>query len=224
MNESKNTSINFINKIITYTKTNYKLFLSFIITSFLILVGYQYFSFYQKNDIHNNSITYFDSKKLQPNDDYYAIIKKLSQDKDFYSIAASLELINFYFNDKRYDEANELYLNLINEKDLTNVYIASIAAHASYNNLNVVFENSNLNLQSDINEFIEYIDSDLEAYKGIKLELRYLLSVSKQDINNISANNDKKTNELYKLIQETENVSSKIRERVSKIHEFQKYK
>ena len=79
-------------------------------------------------------------------------------------------------------------------------------------------------MKDTVSEFITYIDDDLDSYKGIKLEIRYLLLVSEQDINNVSPINDVKTNELYQLIQETENLSSKIKERVKKIHEFQIYK
>ena len=224
MIENSNVRVNVINKFYSYIKEKYKFVLGFIIAIFLIFVIYQYYSFYLKNNILKNSISYFNSNELEPNEDYFELIKKLSENKDFYSIISSFEIINIYIKDKRYDEANELYFELLKQKDLDKIYKAAIAAHASYNNLNVIFETSNLKLKGNIDEFIKNIDDDLEAYKGIKLEIKYLLSVSEQDINNISPKNDVKTNELYNLIQEAENVSSKIKERVKKIHEFQIYK
>ena len=224
MIENSNLQVNTVNKIFSYIKEKFKFFLSFIIFTFLIFVIYQYYSFYQKNNILKNSISYFNSKELDPNEDYFKLIKELSDNKDFYSIISSFEIINIYFKDKRYSEANQIYLDLLKDKSLNNIYKSTIAAHACYNNLNVIFESSNLNLKDTVSEFITYIDDDLDSYKGIKLEIRYLLLVSEQDINNVSPINDVKTNELYQLIQETENLSSKIKERVKKIHEFQIYK
>ena len=66
---------------------------------------------------------------------------------------------------------------------------------------NIMYENMNSNLRSNIVDFIGYIDDNLQGYIGIKLELKYLLAVSDQDINDISSINDKKTNGLYELIQ-----------------------
>ncbi len=219
-----NSRTSLVRKIFNFVKINYKYILGLAIIIFLLFVMYQFYSFYQNKNILKNSISYFQSKTLEPNEEYYEIIKKLSNNNDFYSIISHFEMISFLFKEQKYDEANKLYFKLLKEKDLNNIYKASVAAHASYNNLNIMFDNSNLNMKSYISEFIEFIDDDLEGYKGIKLELKYLLSVSEQDINDISPINDTKTNDLFKLIQESENVSSKIKERVKSIHEFQKYK
>ena len=56
------------------------------------------------------------------------------------------------------------------------------------------------------------------------MELNYLLNITIQDINNISLKDDLKTLELYTSIMESEIISSSIKERVNKIHEFQIYK
>ena len=42
--------------------------------------------------------------------------------------------------------------------------------------------------------------------------------------NNILQQNNSNTNDLYKLIMESTDISSSIKERVNKIHEFQIYK
>ena len=81
-----------------------------------------------------------------------------------------------------------------------------------------------MNLSSSINNFINYINDNLNSYKGIKLELKYLLAIAQQDQNNISQQNNLNTNNLYKLIMESKDISSSIKERVNKIHEFQIYK
>ena len=224
MSELSNSRINFIRRIFNYIKTNFKYFLGFLIIIFIFFVGYQYYSFYQKKNVLQNSISYFNSKALEPNKEYYQIINELSNNNDFYSIITKLEMISYLFIEKKYDEANELYFNLLKQKNLNNIYKASIAAHAAYNNLNIMYDTSNLNMNSTINEFIDFIDDDLEGYKGIKLELKYLLAVSEQDINEISSSNDTTTNEMYELIQNSANISSTIKERVKSIHEYQKYK
>ena len=125
---------------------------------------------------------------------------------------------------RNFSLAEKLYLTLLNEKNLQPVYIAAIASHASYTFLNVQFDNSNMNLVSSINNFINYINDTLDNYKGIKLELKYLLSIAEQDQNNMSKQNNTNTNDLYKLIMESKDISSSIKERVNKIHEFQIYK
>ena len=81
-----------------------------------------------------------------------------------------------------------------------------------------------MNLVSTINNFINYINDSLNSYKGIKLELKYLLAIAEQDQNTISQQNNLNTNDLYKLIMESTDISSSIKERVNKIHEFQIYK
>ena len=224
MKDSTTSKFNFINNLLNYIKIKYKFLLIFLILVFLVFIGYQYHAYYKFNNILQNSITYFNSKKIEPNEGYYEIIKELSKSKDFYAIISQLELINLLFNENKVTEANNLYLNLLNKKKLNNIYKSSIAAHAAYNNLNIMYENMNSNLRSNIVDFIGYIDDNLQGYIGIKLELKYLLAVSDQDINDISSINDKKTNDLYELIQKSENVPSTIKERVKSIHEFQKYK
>ena len=224
MKESTNLRSNFFKNLFEYIKTNYKYFLSFVLAVFIIFSGYQYFSYYQKNNILKNSVSYFNSKTIVPNKEYYEIIKTLSQNDDFYAVISQLEMIEFLFVEKKIEDANKMYSDLLNKNDLNEIYKAAIASHASYKNLNVIYDQSNLNLKSNINEFLEYINDDLDGYIGIKLEIKYLLAVYEQDINSVSTKNDVKTQELYKLIQESENVSSKIKERVNKIHEFQIYK
>ena len=56
------------------------------------------------------------------------------------------------------------------------------------------------------------------------MELKYLLAIAEQDQNNISQQNNLNTTDLYKLIMESKDISSSIKERVNKIHEFQIYK
>ena len=175
-------------------------------------------------NIHKNSITYFEAKELDHNHDFYKLMERLYSNKDFYSVLSTLENININIENNNFSLAEKLYLNLLNDKNLQPVYIAAIASHASYTFLNSLFDNSNMNLASSINNFINYINDSLNSYKGIKLELKYLLAIAEQDQNNISQQNNLNTNDLYKLIMESKDISSSIKERVNKIHEFQIYK
>ena len=74
-----------------------------------------------------------------------------------------------------------------------------------------------------INNFLTYIDTNISSYLGFKLEILYLLSVIKQDMNDDLLINDE-TQNLYKQIQENDKISTSLKERVNKIHEYQKYK
>ena len=175
-------------------------------------------------NIHKNSITYFDAKDLEHKHDFYKQMEKLYLNKDFYSVISTLEIININIENNNFSLAEKLYLKLLNDKNLQSIYIAAIASHASYTFLNVQFDNLNMNLISNINNFIDYINDSLNSYKGIKLELKYLLAITEQDQNNSSQQNNLNTTDLYKLIMESKDISSSIKERVNKIHEFQIYK
>ena len=156
-----------------------------------------------------------------------ARLKKEIEDKFLSGSEKPVDLNLDYSNYENYinfSSAEKLYLKLLNDKNLQPVYIAAIASHASYIFLNVQFDNSNMNLVSNINNFINYINDNLNSYKGIKLELKYLLAIAEQDQNNISQQNNSNTSNLYKLIMESKDISSSIKERVNKIHEFQIYK
>ncbi len=207
-----------------YIKSNYKIIIGSLIVIFILFLSYQYYSYITIKNIHKNSITYFDAKDLEPNNDFYKLMEKLYLNKDFYSVVSTLEIININIENNNFSLAEELYLKLLDDNNLKPVYIAAIASHASYTFLNVLFDNSNMNLVSTINNFINYINDSLNSYKGIKLELKYLLAIAEQDQYNISQQNNSNINDLYKSIMESKDISSSIKERVNKIHEFQIYK
>ena len=224
MNKTTTPQNNYFVLFTRYIKNNYKIIFGTLIVIFILFLGYQYYSYIIIKNIHKNSITYFDAKDLENNHDFNKLMEKLYLNKDFYSVVSTLEIININIENNNFSLAETLYLELLNDKNLQPVYIAAIASHASYTFLNVQFNNSNINLLSNINNFIDYINDDLNSYKGIKLELKYLLAIIKQDQNNNSQQNNSNTTNLYKLIMESKDISSSIKERVNKIHEFQIYK
>ena len=224
MNNTTTPQNNYFVLFTRYIRSNYKIISGSLIVIFILFLSYQYYSYISIQNIHKNSITYFDAKDLESNHDFYTLMEKLYSNKDFYSVVSTLENININIENNNFFVAEELYLKLLDDNNLKPVYIAAIASHASYTFLNVLFDNSNMNLVSTINNFINYINDSLNSYKGIKLELKYLLAIAEQDQNTISQQNNLNTNDLYKLIMESKDISSSIKERVNKIHEFQVYK
>ena len=224
MNKTTSPQNNYFVLFIRYIKSNYKIISGALIVIFILFLSYQYYSYVSIQNIHKNSITYFDAKDLKSNNDFYILMEKLDSNNDFYSIVSTLEIININIENNNFSLAEELYLKLLNDKSLEPVYISAIASHASYKLLNFLYNNSNMDLISTINNFINYIDDSLKSYKGIKLELKYLLAIAEQDQNDILQLNNLNTNNLYKLIMESNDISSAIKERVNKIHEFQIYK
>ena len=224
MNKTTTPQNNYFVLFTRYIKSNYKIISGALIVIFILFLSYQYYSYINMKNIHKNSITYFEAKELDHNHDFYKLMERLYSNKDFYSVLSTLENININIENNNFSLAEKLYLNLLNDKNLQPVYIAAIASHASYTFLNSLFDNSNMNIASSINNFINYINDSLNSYKGIKLELKYLLAIAEQDQNNISQQNNSNTSNLYKLIMESKDISSSIKERVNKIHEFQIYK
>ena len=136
---------------------------------------------------------------------------------------AKLDKINIKLKDGNIVSVSENYLNLLNQSKLNKLFKSAIATHAAYSFLNIIDKGNQTAVIELINNFLSYIDPNLETYTGFKLEILYLLSVIKQDNNN----NDLINNEvlkIYKQIQENEKISSSLKERVKKIHEYQKYK
>ena len=224
MSKTATPQNNYLVLFTRYIKSKYKIISGILIVIFILFLSYQYYSYINMKNIHKNSITYFDAKDLDLNHDFYKLMETLYSNKDFYSVLSTFEIININIENNNFSLAEKLYLKLLNDKNLQPVYIAAIASHASYTFLNVQFDNSNMNLISNINNFIDYINDSLNSYKGIKLELKYLLAITEQDHNNSSQQNNLNTTDLYKLIMESKDISSSIKERVNKIHEFQIYK
>ena len=190
MNKTTTPRNNYFILFTRYIKNNYKIFSTALVAMFILFLSYQYYSYITIKNIHKNSITYFNAKDLDPNHDFYKMMEKLYLNKDFYSVVSTLEIININLEINNFSLAENLYLKLLNDKNLEPVYIAAVASHASYSFLNALFDNSNMNFVSNINNFIHYINDSLDSYKGIKLELKYLLAIAEQDQNNISQDNN----------------------------------
>ena len=205
----ENSKISFFSNIQNMIKENIKILISFIICIVIIIAGYQIYFFNKDKKIRDISILYFDAKKSESQLEFIENMNVISKDKSFYGLMASLEIINFKIENKNYNESFNEYMNLLNNKNLDNIYKTLIAIHASYNLFNKIDSNNIINLLS-------YVDISLESFVGYRLEILYLLSLTQGDVN--------KTNSLYEEIINNNQVSSSIKERVFKINGFEKFK
>ena len=208
------------NKIKDNYKKNTKFYISFVVFIIIILLSYQLYSFYKVNKIHKSSLEYSRVINLKTSPEYILELENLSLKKDFYSILAKLEKINYHIETKDLDLAYDIYLDLLNDKILNNIYIGIIALHGSYNLLNFEeFSTNKENIIEKIYNLISFVDPKIQSYYGLRLEILFLLSLIEN--NNI---NNENTIKLYNEIQESNTITASLKERVKKIHDFNKYK
>lgn len=231
MNESLN-KINMIRRFQNIIMNNYKLTIGVISIIFLIFIVFQLYFYIQSKKILNNSILFNQIISDKNSNEYESEITKLSNDKTFYGVLATLENIKIKLNNNEIGSAYKNYLFLLNNKKLNNIYKSSIAIQASYNLLNkidIVELKKNDDLFSStiiyeqINKLLFFIDDDNESFEGHKLEITFLLYTLEQQLNGNSFKR-KGAQNVYTNIQQSDNISSAIKERVKKIYDFQKYK
>ena len=133
---------------------------------------------------------------------------------------AKLELIDLNLKQNNIQESISMYLELINKNNLDSVYKSAIASKASYQLIDINLEDLSSDYSNIINDFISYIDDDVDSYKGIKLELEYLTKILEAEKNSIDYSSFNEVNDIYENIMNSDVVSSTIKERVNKIHEF----
>ena len=223
MNNKIATDSNIFVRVRKLIYDNFKIIISVLVSIFLIFLGYQLYSYYKLSIIQKNSITYFSGKNLNNDEEYYKLMEKLSDNNDFYSILSKLELVNLNIKNEDYKEAFELYISILRNNKIESVYKSAIATKAVYNFIDIQYKYTSSDFIPNIKELISFIDGNLTSYEGIKLELEYLLSITEIDLNNIDYKSSNKILDLHKVIIESENISSTIKERVNKIHEFQLY-
>ena len=150
-------------------------------------------------------------------------LKILSKEKNFYGILSTLEISKKNIESNNLEAAFANYISILNRKDLKNYFKNSIAIHASYSFLNKISINpDSSNVVDKIYSLLSYVDTNLVSYVGFRNEIEYLILTFNQDIKKNSNDSDK-INKLYNRIQENANISSLIKVRIKKIHEFQKY-
>jgi len=219
MNKNNQTKSNYINVVTTFTKDNFKTIIISITVIFFIFLSYQGYLYYNINKLNNISISYFKNKEID--DELIALseFNSISNQSGFYSILSKLELINKYINKKEFDKSVELYNEILLSKDLDSNYVSIVAIKGAYQLIDIVITNNNKNYINDINNFISLIDENLDNYIGSKNELLYLVSILSLNDDSSYKNNSELLN-LYENMMNNEKISSTIKERVKKIHEF----
>ena len=160
---------------------------------------------------------------MQNTDDKNVItdtITKLSDENTFYGVLAKLELIDLNLKQNNIQETVSMYLEVINTNNLDAVYKSAIASKASYQLIDINLEDLSSDYLNIINDFISYVDEETDSYAGIKLELEYLTKILEAEKNSIDYSSSNEVNDIYANIMNSDAVSSAIKERVNKIHEF----
>ena len=229
-----NNKINRLSKleiIKNYISKYMNFFASAIGSVIIIFIIFQLYLYNKSSTVLKNSLLYHEiisNKSLQ---NYQEEIEKLSNDKGFYGVLAILEKIKIKLNNEDLESAYDDYISLLKEKKFSNLYKSIIAIQGSYillNKINILELKkshalfSSTGIYKKITNFLSYIDNTIISLEGYKLELNYLLLIIEQEYNGdkIIYDNAKK---FYDQIQQSANISSSIKERVKKIHEFQKY-
>jgi predicted negative regulator of RcsB-dependent stress response len=220
MNENIANKKSFISQVTEIVKTNIRNIIILLSLCFVLFLSYQIYSFYISNKIQKNSISFFAAQNTDDTKVITDTITKLSDDNTFYGVLAKLELIELNLEQNNIQDSISMYLEVINQKNLDSIYKSAIASKASYQLIDINLENLSSNYLNVINNFISYIDEEADSYKGIKLELKYLIKILEVEKNSIDYSSFNEVSDIYENIMSSDVVSSTIKERVNKIHEF----
>jgi len=219
MNNTNITKNNFLKVISNFAINNLKTIIISLLIIFLIFLIYQGYSFYEKNKLNKLSILYFENKDIEDELIQISELNSISKENSFYSLLSKLELINKHIEKNEFDKSIELYNEILSSKDLDSNYIAVIAIKGAYQLVDIAIEYNNNEYINVINKFISLIDDNLYNYQGNKNELLYLTSILSLN-DDSSYKNNAELLSLYENIISNDNISSSIKERIKKIHEF----
>ena len=220
MNDNVVNNKSFLSQVTEIVKTNIRNIIILLSLCFVLFLSFQIYSFYISNKIQKNSISFF---SVQNTDDTNVItdtITKLSDNNTFYGVLAKLELIELNLKQNNIQDSISMYLEVINQNNLDSVYKSAISSKAAYQLIDINLENLSSDYLNIISDFISYIDDEAVSYKGIKLELEYLIKILEAEKNKIDYLSFNDVSDIYENIMNSDVVSSAIKERVNKIHEF----
>ena len=220
MNDNVVNKKSFLSQVTEIVKTNIRNILILLSLCFVLFLSFQIYSFYISNKIQKNSISFFSVQNTDDTNVIIDTITKLSDDNTFYGVLAKLELIDLSLKQNNIQDSVSMYLEVINTNNLDAVYKSAIASKASYQLIDINLGDLSSDYLNIINDFISYIDEDTDSYKGIKLELKYLIKILEVEKNSIDYSSSNEVNDIYENIMSSDVVSSAIKERVNKIHEF----
>ena len=219
MNNSNQTKNNIVKVVSTFAKDNIKTIIISLLIIFLIFITYQGYSYYQKNTLNKLSISYFENKDIEDELVQISELDSISTENGFYSLLSKLDLINKHIDKNEFDKSIELYNELLSSRELDSNYVAIIAIKGAYQLIDIAVKNNNNEYINEINKFISLIDDNLDNYIGNKNELMYLVSILSLNDDSSYKNNSELLS-LYDSMMNNDNISSTIKERVKKIHEF----
>jgi hypothetical protein len=220
MNDKVVNNKSLLSQVTEIVKSNIRNIIILFSLCFVLFLFFQIYAFYISNKIQKNSITFFSAQNTDDVNIITDIITKLSDDNTFYGVLAKLELIDLNLKQNNIQDSISMYLEIINKNNLDSVYKSAIASKASYQLFDINLEDLSSDYSNIINDFISYIDDETVSYKGIKLELEYLIKILEVEQNNIDYSSLNEVNDIYENIMNSDVVSSAIKERVNKIHEF----
>ena len=220
MNDKVVNKKSFLSQVTEIIKTNFRNIIILLSLCFVLFLAFQIYSFYITNKIQKNSISFFSAQNTDDKNIITDTITKLSDENTFYGVLAKLELIDLNLKQNNIQETVSMYLEVINTNHLDAIYKSAIASKASYQLIDINLENLSSNYLNVINNFISYIDDEADSYKGIKLELKYLIKILEVEKNSIDYSSFNEVSDIYENIMSSDVVSSAIKERVNKIHEF----
>ena len=220
MNDNVVNKKSFITQVTEIIKTNIRNIIIFLSLCFVLFLSYQIYSFYISNKIQQNSISFFAAQNTNDANVITDTITKLSNDNTFYSVLAKLELIDLNLKQNNIQDSISMYLEVINQNNLGSVYKSAIASKASYQLIDINLDDLSSDYINTIINFMSYIDDEADTYKGIKFELEYLIKILEVEKNSIDYSSSNEVNDIYENIMNSDVVSSAIKERVNKIHEF----
>ena len=220
MNDNIVNKKNFLSQGTEIVKTNIRNIIILLSLCFVLFLSFQIYSFYISNKIQKNSISFFSAQNTDDPNIITDTITKLTNDNTFYGVLAKLELIELNLKQNNIQDSISMYVEIINKNNLDSVYKSAIASKASYQLIDINLEDLSSDYLNIINDFISYIDVETDSYKGIKLELEYLTKILEAEKNNIDYSSFNEVNNIYKNIMNSDVVSSTLKERVNKIHEF----
>ena len=217
-----NKDYNLIKNTQNFILTNYKQIIVSVSFFLILFIGLQVYHYYKVQEIKNNSTSFFDI--IQENQGDLSNLENLINDDNFFSILSQLKLIQKNNENKNFSYSNELFKKLLSSSNLDDLYKSSIAVKATYSMINASYEDKNNNYLNDISFYLNNISDDLDGYYSIKKELEYLLIITEIEINKSEYKNNSRALDKYNEIFNSSLVSTSIKERVKKIHEFQLYK
>ena len=220
MNDNVVNNKSFITQVTETIKTNIRNIIIFLSLCFVLFLSYQIYSFYISNKIQQNSISFFAAQNTNDANVITDTITKLSNDNTFYSVLAKLELIDLNLKQNNIQDSISMYLEVINQSNLGSVYKSAIASKASYQLIDINLDNLSSDYINTISNFMTYINNEADTYKGIKFELEYLIKILEVEKNSIDYSSSSEVSNIYENIMNSDVVSSAIKERVNKIHEF----